>query len=79
MKAMLVRFRVMNMLLIRIFPFMKMRMNTVNKRYMKKNKEELNEYLQLFRRRGFKVPAKKGKGSFKRKQKHKNQDYDRCA
>lgn len=77
MKAMLVKFRVMNMLLIRIFPFMKM--NTVNKRYMKKNKEELNEYLQLFRRRGFKVPAKKGKGSFKRKQKHKNQNYDRCA
>lgn len=53
---------------------MKMRMNTVNKSYMKKNKEELNEYLQLFRRRGL-----KGKGSFKRKQKHKNQDYDRCA
>ena len=51
----------------------------MNKSYMKKNKEELNEYLQLFRRRGFKVPAKKGKGSFKRKQKHKNQDYDRCA
>ena len=58
---------------------MKMKMNIVNKRYMKKNKEELNEYLQLFRRRGFKVPAKKGKGSFKRKQKYKNQDYDRCA
>ena len=79
MKAMLVKFRVMNMLLIRIFLCMKTKMNTVNKRYMKKNKEELNEYLQLFRRRGFKVPAKKGKGSFKRKQKHKNQNYDRCA
>lgn len=79
MKAMLVRFRVMNMLPTRIFLFMKMRMNTVNKSYMKKNKEELNEYLQLFRRKGFKVPAKKGKGSFKRKQKHKSQDYDRCA
>ncbi|HBM70092.1 MAG TPA: hypothetical protein DD377_01635 [Firmicutes bacterium] len=79
MKAMLVRFRVMNMLPTRIFLSMKTRMNTVNKSYMKKNKEELNEYLQLFRRRGFKVPAKKGKGSFKRKQKHKSQDYDRCA
>ena len=36
---------------------------------LKKSPEELQEYMQ-FRRRGFKVPPKKGKGSFKRKQKY---------
>ena len=37
----------------------------------KKSPEELEQYLQ-FKRRGFKVPAKKGKGSFKRNPKHRN-------
>lgn len=39
----------------------------------KKSAEELQEYL-MFRRRGFKVEARKGKGSYKRKLKHKNKD-----
>ena len=38
--------------------------------YLKKTGEELQSYLE-FRRRGFKVKPKKGKGSFKRKEKHK--------
>ena len=37
----------------------------------KKSPEELQQYLHL-RKRGFVLPAKKGKGSFKRKAKHKN-------
>lgn len=36
----------------------------------KKTKEELQLYLQ-FLRRGFMVPAKKGKGAYKRRGKHK--------
>lgn len=36
----------------------------------KKSPEELQEYLS-FRKRGFKVKPKKGKGSFRRKEKHK--------
>ena len=38
--------------------------------YLKKTGEELQSYLE-FKRRGFKVKPKKGKGSFKRKEKHK--------
>ena len=38
--------------------------------YLKKTGEELQSYLE-FRRRGFKVKHKKGKGSFKRKEKYK--------
>jgi len=38
----------------------------MDKRVNKKTGEELQEYL-AFRRRGFKVPAKKGKGSYDRK------------
>lgn len=38
---------------------------TVNKRINKKTKEELQEYLQ-FRRRGYYVKSKKGKGSYDR-------------
>lgn len=38
--------------------------------YLKKTGEELQSCLE-FRRRGFKVKPKKGKGSFKRKEKHK--------
>jgi stalled ribosome alternative rescue factor ArfA len=42
----------------------------MDKNIFKKSKEELQEYLQ-FRRRGSKVKAKKGKGSYSRKDKHK--------
>lgn len=41
----------------------------MNKRIFKKSPEELQTYLMLMRRHGV-VPSKKGKGSFKRKQKH---------
>ena len=37
----------------------------VDKRVNKKSKEELQEYLQ-FKRRGYWVKSKKGKGSYKR-------------
>lgn len=37
----------------------------MDKRINKKNNEELQAYLS-FRRRGYKVPAKKGKGSYNR-------------
>ena len=40
------------------------------KAFKKKDNDELQEYLQ-FRNRGTIVPAKKGKGSYSRKQKHK--------
>lgn len=39
----------------------------IDKRANKKTGEELQQYLQ-FQRRGYKVPAKKGKGSFNRAQ-----------
>lgn len=38
----------------------------MNKSVNKKTGEELQQYLQ-FQRRGYKVPAKKGKGSYNRK------------
>lgn len=38
----------------------------MDKRVNKKTGEELQQYL-MFRRRGSKVPAKKGKGSYDRK------------
>lgn len=38
----------------------------MDKRVNKKTGEELQQYL-AFRRRGFRVPAKKGKGSYDRK------------
>ena len=43
----------------------------MDKTIFKKTGEELQEFLK-FRKRGSKVKAKKGKGSFSRKQKHKN-------
>ena len=47
----------------------------MDKRILKKNQEELEQYLQ-FKRRGTVVKSKKGKGSYKRKDKHKNRsDY----
>ena len=38
---------------------------TADKRVMKKSKEELQKYLQ-FKRRGYYVKSKKGKGSYNR-------------
>lgn len=37
----------------------------MDKRIFKKSSEELEQYL-AFKRKGFKVPAKKGKGSYNR-------------
>ena len=45
---------------------------------LKKSGDELQEYL-MFRRRGGKVQAKKGKGSYCRKPKHKDVKYQNCA
>lgn len=42
----------------------------MDKRSLKKTGEELAEYLQ-FKRRGYLVGNKKGKGSYKRNEKHK--------
>ena len=47
-----------------------MNLKTV-KSVQKKSSEELQNYLH-FKKRSFSVPAKKGKGSFNRKTKHKN-------
>lgn len=45
----------------------------INKRMFKKEGEELQQYL-AFRRKGYKVPAKKGKGSYDRKNFKKGRD-----
>ena len=45
----------------------------MNKQHLKKTGQELQEYL-AFRRRGYTVPAKKGKGSYKRKE--RNNSYE---
>ena len=45
-----------------------------NKRLLKKTPEELELYLH-FKRRGSKVPPKKGKGSFQRKKKRNRDDF----
>ena len=50
------------------------KMKKFDKRIFKKSPEELQEYLQ-FKRRGSKVEPKKGKGSYKRNNKHKNHKY----
>ncbi|MBQ8793018.1 MAG: hypothetical protein IJZ62_05445 [Clostridia bacterium] len=50
----------------------------IDKRMFKKSPEELEQYMQ-FKRRGSRVEVKKGKGSYKRKPKHKNQDFRYCA
>lgn len=44
----------------------------MNKQYLKKTGQELQDYLQ-FQRRGYKVKAKKGKGSYSRKEKHRKE------
>ena len=41
-----------------------------NKAFLKKTPEELEEYMK-FKKRGGSVPPKKGKGSFRRKAKHR--------
>lgn len=50
-------------------------MKKLNKKMFKKSTEELQDYM-MFKRRGSVVPSKKGKGSFKRKNKYplKNED-----
>lgn len=47
----------------------------MDKRILKKDAEELQQYL-MFKRRGFSVPSKKGKGSFKRNSKYKENYND---
>ena len=46
----------------------------LDKRIFKKSPEELQQYLQ-FKRRGFRIENKKGKGSYKRKPKHRGEMY----
>ena len=53
-------------------------MKKVDKRIFKKSSEELQQYM-MFKRRGSKVEAKKGKGSYSRKKKHKNDEYQDYA
>ena len=48
----------------------------MDKRIFKKSPEELQLFLH-FRKRSFKINNKKGKGSFKRKPKHRGNGYDR--
>lgn len=51
------------------------RMNKkIYKQAMKKSGDELQAYL-LFKRRGSSVQAKKGKGSYSRKQKHTDKEW----
>ena len=45
----------------------------INKKMFKKSPEELMLYLH-FKKRGSVVESKKGKGSYKRQKKHKNQE-----
>ena len=50
----------------------------LDKRIFKKSPEELEQYMQ-FKRRGSRVENRKGKGSYKRKAKHKNREFRDCA
>ena len=52
-----------------------MRDKNFDHRIFKKSPEELQQYM-MFKRRGSVVESKKGKGSFKRKPKHKPQYED---
>ena len=47
----------------------------MDKRMFKKNPEELQAYLQ-FKRRGFSISPKKGKGSYKRQDFKKGNKYE---
>jgi hypothetical protein len=48
----------------------KMKKNKVDKKMFKKSPEELEQYIH-FKKRGFAIDNKKGKGSYSRKTKHK--------
>lgn len=48
---------------------------TFNKQSFKMTKEELHEYMQ-HKSRGFIMPNKKGKGSFRRKSKYPQKDRE---
>ena len=54
-----------------------MKKKNFNRQMFKMSPEELEEYMK-FRRKGSKIDAKKGKGSYTRKQKHKD-NYKLCA
>lgn len=45
------------------------------KQMIKRDSDELQEYLQ-FKRRGSRVPSKRGKGSYTRKIKHKETSFE---
>ena len=47
----------------------------IDKSIFKKSPEELQEYLKTMRRHGI-VPARKGKGSYKRKGKYNHREDD---
>lgn len=47
-----------------------MKKNKLNKKMFKKSPEELQQYIH-FKKRGFTIDNKKGKGSYTRKTKHK--------
>lgn len=49
-----------------------------NKSIFKKTPEEVQEMLK-FRGKGSCIEPKKGKGSYKRKPKHRDNDYLKCA
>lgn len=46
----------------------------MNKSYLKKEGQELQDYLN-FRKRGSRVENRKGKGSYKRNPKHKGKEW----
>jgi stalled ribosome alternative rescue factor ArfA len=50
-----------------------MKKEKIDKRMFKKEGEELQMFLH-FKKRGCRVENKKGKGSYSRKRKHKNQE-----
>lgn len=52
-----------------------MKKRKINKSMFKMSEEELQEYLH-FKKRCFIVPNKKGKGSFRRKQKHSGREEE---
>lgn len=47
----------------------------MDKQYLKKTPEELQEYMSFKRRHGI-VPNKKGKAAFKRSSKHKKNNFN---
>lgn len=51
-------------------------MSMIDKSIFRKSPEELQDYLQLFRRRGSKIYPKKGRGSKYDRNKEKRKQYD---